>query len=458
MKAIIMAGGSGTRLWPLSRLKYPKQFLKLKDMDKSFFQMTIERCLMFCGLKDIYVLTVKDYEFIIQSQIEEMGFGRDAVRVLLEPQAKNTLPAIYNGVKAIREECGDDTAVVFTSDHLIGKQENLIAQIKAGAPHTKQYIYAFGIKPKNPETGYGYVMPGEAIEVGYKIGQFKEKPDYETAKTYVANGYFWNSGMFMLDTGLFEEEVKRLAPEVHAAFQLPTVEERFENTPKISIDYGIMEKSDCTAVLPLDIEWDDIGSFATFYETYESHKDDNGNVSFQDDIMINSSGNLTYMEDGKICALIGVNDLVVVDQGDALLICDKNATQDVKGVYDRLKARGDSRADTHLTEFTPWGHFTILENGEFYKIRRLSVFSGKQMGYQMHYHRSEHWIIVKGTATVTVNGEEYLAHSGENVFIKAGDKHSIRNDGRLLLEVLEVQSGQYLGEDDVVDFDTEAGK
>lgn len=453
-----MAGGSGTRLWPLSRGKYPKQFIKLKGMQLSLFQMTIDRCLGFCGWDDIYIVTNKDYEFLVKSQIDDMGGEAELIHVLLEPQMKNTLPAIYNGVKAIREK-GDDTVVVMPSDHLITDAEGFVSQVNKGRKLAGEYIFTFGVKPTFPETGFGYICPGEPLESGAKVKEFKEKPDYETAKSYVEKGYLWNGGIFMFDTGLFDREVKRYAPEVYEAFTAETLEERFERTPRISIDYGVMEKSSNVAVLPLTIDWDDLGSFATFFETYAKNKDENGNVVLGDEIALDAKDCLVYPDDGKkVTALIGTEDLIVVDQPDALLICRKDRTQDVKSVVDILKARGDSRKDFHITEYRPWGSFTILEEGEFYKIKRLTVNSGKKLSYQMHYHRSEHWIVVRGTATVTIDDEDYLVRSGESIFVNAGSKHRLMNNGKLLLEVIEVQSGQYLGEDDIVRFSDDFGR
>ncbi len=457
MKAIVMAGGSGTRLWPLSRGKYPKQFIKLKGMEKSFFQLTIDRCFELCTLEDIFVVTNRDYEFIIRGQIDEMGYPSEAVNILLEPQAKNTLPAIYNGVKAIRES-GEDTVIVMTSDHLIPDAGSFAAQVSSGAELAARYICTFGVKPTFPETGFGYIMPGKRLCAGYEVAEFKEKPDYETAKKYVDSGYLWNSGMFMFNTALFVDEVKAHSPQVYEAFQSDDTEECFNNAPKISIDYGLMEKSSRVAVLPLDIEWNDIGSFATFYDYYADKKDDNGNITFKDEVLIDAAGNMVYAGENKLCALVGVDDLVVVDQDDAMLICKREHTQDVKAVFETLKARGDRRTDYHLTEYRPWGSFTILEEGDFYKIKRLTVLPDKQLSYQMHYHRSEHWIVVRGTATVTVDGEDHLVRSGESIFVNTGNKHRLANRGKLLLEVIEVQSGQYLGEDDIVRFEDDFGR
>ncbi len=457
MKVIILAGGCGSRLWPLSRSKYPKQFLKLNGMDRSIFQLTLIRCLKFVSIGDIYIVTNKDYRFLISGQIEELGYEPSGENILLEPQGKNTLPAIYYGVKAIKRK-GDDNVVVFSSDHLIGETDRFISYIKAGECLTDRFILTFGIKPLFPETGYGYIRPGEPCPPGFKVAEFKEKPNLESAHRYVDDGYLWNCGIFMFRTEVFEEEVKKYALDIYEAFCNNDVEISFRQAREISIDYGLLEKSDKVAVIGMDIHWNDLGSFATFYDEYEAIKDSEGNVIFGKEILINSSGNLIYSEGNKAIAVIGVKDLVVVDQNDALLLCHKSDTQLVKEAVDILKSAGDSRADFHQTEYRPWGSFTVFEEGNFYKIKRLTVLSGKKLSYQMHYHRSEHWIVVSGTAKVTIDDKDSLVKSGESIFVAAGQKHRLENPGKLLLEVIEVQSGAYLGEDDIVRFVDDFGR
>lgn len=475
MKTIIMAGGSGTRLWPLSRTNYPKQFLKLNGMDKSIFQLTMQRCLKMCSIEDIFIVTNAEYKFLIFGQIEEMGYNAPKENILLEPMSKNTLPAIYNGVKAVvrssargaTQVTGTDKNVadqgagivvaVFASDHLISDTDKFISQIKAGIPLTDEYLLTFGVKPTTPETGYGYLKPGKKLPGGMIVDEFKEKPNGMIAEQYVKDGYYWNSGMFMFRTDIFVDEVERHCPEVAKAFESDDVNEAFERSPSISIDYGVMEKSSRVAMIPLSIDWNDLGSFATFYEQYDAQKDEKGNVIFGDDnmVMFDCENNMVYTDGEKAVAVIGVDGLVVVDQKDALLICHRDRTQAVKNVVNTLKARGDHRVDFHRTEYRPWGSFTILEEGQFYKIKRLTVLPGKILSYQMHYHRSEHWIAVSGTGVVVRDGEEIFFKSGENVFVPAGHKHRLKNPGKLLLEVIEVQSGLYLGEDDIVRYEDE---
>lgn len=455
MKVIILAGGSGTRLWPLSRTNFPKQFLKLKN-NYSLFQLTVKRSLQLTTLPQIYVVTNAAYKFLVLGQVEELGQKLDGKNVLIEPVGKNTLPAVLYGVKEIQTQQGNDLVAVFPSDHLIEDVARFIETVENGRSLATEYLITFGVRPTSPHTGYGYIKPGASLGAGYRVAEFKEKPDEKSALSYLERGYLWNSGMFMFHTGVFTEEVKVLCPEVDQAFGAQDVDEIYEKVPAISIDFGVMEKSTRVAVIPLEAKWNDLGSFDTFFNEFP--RDESGNVLFNGGILLGAAGNLLYTEKGKLAALIGVQDLIVVDEKDSLLICSKDQAQRVKEVVTILKEAGDARADFHLTTYRPWGSYTILEEGLFYKIKRISVLPGKKLSYQLHHHRSEHWIVVHGTAKVTVEGVEKLVRSGESTFVPSGQKHRLENPGKVMLEVIEVQLGEYLEEDDIVRFEDDFGR
>lgn len=455
MKSIILAGGSGTRLWPLSRLNYPKQFLKLKNMERSIFQTSFERCLKLSDLSQIYIVTNVNYKFHVMGQIEELGHKFSENNILIEPSGRNTLPAIYYGVKEI-QKFGDDIVAVFPSDHLVENEGSFVETIKDAVQLVNKYIVTFGICPTKPHTGYGYIKPKEPLSIGYSVGEFREKPDYETALKYMEKGYLWNSGIFMFRTDLLVEEVKNYCPDVFEAFKLESILKTYEQTISVSIDHGIMEKSNKVAVLPLQVKWTDLGSFDAFYDQFPG--DENGNIVFDGDIIVESKNNLLYTDKDKAVAIIGVNDLIVVDEKDALLICKKDYSQKVKAIVNKLKESNNPSADFHLTSYRPWGSYTILEVGFFYKIKRISVLPDKKLSYQLHHHRSEHWIVVKGTAKVTVEGKEFIVRSGESTFVQTGFKHRLENPGKVLLEVIEVQLGEYLEEDDIIRINDDFGR
>lgn len=458
MKIIVLAGGIGTRLWPLSRTEFPKQFLRLKTMEQTIFQMTIRRCLLLGKLSDIYILTQPDYKFLVLGQVEEMGYLFPQENILFEPQSKNTLPAIYNGVKEIQKQ-GNDVVAVFSSDHLIYEEEMFARSIRKGLSLTDEYLVTFGVKPSSPETGYGYIQPGTRKEEGFVVETFREKPDTYTAQQYMDSGFLWNCGLFLFRADLFANQVKEYSPKVYEAFLSDSKEDAFARTPSISIDYGIMEKSDKVAVVELESDWNDLGSFAAFYSAYANQVDNNGNMSLGDEcVVVDAHDNMVYSEGDKSVALIGVESLMIVDQRDALLICRKDDAQKVKQAVEQLTQLGTPHVARHLISYRPWGSYTVLEEAENYKIKRLTVLPGKKLSYQMHYHRSEHWIVVKGTARMTLNGDARLVRSGENAIIPAGAHHRIENPGRLLLEVIEVQTGAYLGEDDIERIEDDYGR
>lgn len=457
MKVIILAGGSGTRLWPLSRDRYPKQFIKFQGKAESLFQETFRRSLLLSAIEDIYVVTNDKYEFILKGAIEELGYSCVENNILVEPQAKNTLPAIYAAVnKIINMNNKHDTIVVFPSDHIIRKCEKFISVIKESEDLSKDSIITFGIKPDSPNIGYGYISPGENKMNGYIVSAFKEKPTPEKAQEYINKGYYWNAGIFMFNSDVFCKEVEKYAPEIAYAFRTSeNITEAFSKiNSKLSIDYAIMEKSDKVTVIPVDIGWNDLGSFDSFYDVF--HEGESKNISTSQNIIIDSTNNFIQSYEGKIVAVVGVEDLIIIDNRDALLVCKKDQSQKVKEVVDILKTRGDLRTDYHVQDYRPWGHYKVLEveKGSF-KIKRITVNPGKRISYQLHHHRSEHWIVVKGIAKVIVDGEVKYVRSGESVFFRESQKHRLENPGKIPLEIIEVQMGQYLEEDDIVRFDDE---
>jgi len=444
MTNIILCGGSGTRLWPISRTLMPKQFVKLFE-DKSLFQLTVERNSKVC--KSQFIVSNTEQYFLALDQLEELN--RTNNKYLLEPIGRNTAPAIALACMALEK---DELVLVTPSDHLI-KDEVAYAQVlkKAKKLAQEDYLVTFGITPAFAETGFGYI---EAE--GLDVKAFHEKPDSTTAQSYVdAGNYYWNSGMFMFKAGVFLEELEMYSPEIYKtckkALSNPSDLIRIKHEdmlaiPEDSIDYAVMEKSKKVKVIPSDINWSDVGSFDALFE--ELPKDENNNTLNDKHISIDSKNNLIYGKN-KYIATIDVEDLIIVDTGDALLVSKKGSSQKVKKVVSEIKKVSELH-NIHLTAHRPWGTYTVLEDTPGYKIKTIVVKPGKKLSLQKHYHRNEHWIVVSGTATVTVGEETKLIRPNESTYIKMGEIHRLANDGKIPVVLIEAQVGEYTGEDDIV--------
>lgn len=446
MYTIILAGGSGTRLFPLSRSSYPKQFIPLLE-NESLFQKTVKRALLFSNPDDIYIITNTEHKFLVANQLTEINTPN--CNVLLEPCGKNTLPAIFYGTKKIFARNPEAKILVLSSDQLIEINDEYKHAISAAEKLAADNIVTFGIVPETPHTGYGYIMPGRSLDGGFSVAAFKEKPDLETAKKYVAEQYLWNAGIFCFSAKIFLDECRKYAPEVFAAFNDNTADTAYTITPKISIDYGVLEKSSKIAVVPMKISWNDLGSFEAYYSIHE--KDALGNAVDGDYLCENGRNNLVISD--KLVATVGLSDLAIVDTPDVLMICPRDNSQMVGKLTEKLKEKGDERVSLHTTVHRPWGTYTTLLRSEKYLIKRLVILPHKRISLQYHNYRSEHWVVVKGTAEVT-NGDAVLrVQTGESTYIPAKTKHRLANESDENLEVVEVQQGYPLTEDDIIRID-----
>lgn len=473
---VVLSGGSGTRLWPLSREKYPKQLLPLIGED-SLLQATVRRMEGLTGVQLGAPLVVcnEEYRFVIAEQLRLMGTKGT---ILLEPIGRNTAPALTLAALAALREGGDPILLVMPADHVIVDTKSFQAAVRKGMRLAVEgEVVTFGVKPDSPETGYGYIQSGEPLgeEGACRIARFVEKPDLATAQAYLDAGfYFWNSGLFMLQASVWLSAIGFCRADILAACRaawdqgsvdgdfLRVSREAFMRCPTDSIDYAVMERIaagdgslPAGAVIPLSAGWSDVGAWDSLWQVLP--KDHEGNVS-QGDVMLHDCHNMLVMSEDRLVACVGVEDMVVVETPDAILVAHMSRTQDVKKIVDGLKHAGRPEGQLHRKVFRPWGWYDGVDAGERFQVKRIVVKPGAALSLQMHHHRAEHWIVVRGTAQVTRGDATYLVSENESTFIPLGTRHRLENPGCVPLEMIEVQSGSYLGEDDIVRFDDAYGR
>ncbi len=464
-----MSGGSGTRLWPLSRKNRPKQFISLVN-DRSMFQNTLDRLQGLVKLEEPIVVCNEEHRFMVADQLQETWAGSSTI--ILEPVGRNTAPAIaLAALAAVKHHGPDAVLLVLAADHHIENCEKfrqVVADACVLADNGK--MVTFGIVPTKPETGYGYIKGGDEVGAAsaFEVDQFVEKPDLVTAQSYLEGGdYYWNSGMFMFQAGRYLEELKKFRADIfevcEQAFLSATHDldftrissDIFASCPEDSIDYAVMEKTDSAVVVPLDAGWSDVGAWSALWEL--GQKDEGGNVT-HGDVLHHDCQNSYFHADSKMIAGLGVKDIVVVETPDGVMVADRNRVQDVKTIVNELKAAGRYETDFHREVHRPWGVYDSVDNGGRYQVKHITVKPGAKLSVQMHHHRAEHWIVVSGTAKVTVDGNAVLLTENQSTYIPVGAVHSLENPGKIPLEIIEVQSGSYLGEDDIVRFDDIYGR
>lgn len=460
---VILSGGSGTRLWPLSREAYPKQFLALAG-EQTMLQATWQRVAPIAGRAPLVVAN-EEHRFVAAEQLQQLDVQPQAI--LLEPVGRNTAPAIAVAALEATLEGGDPVLLVLPSDHVIADEAAFRAAVMRALPAAQDgKLVTFGIVPTGPETGYGYIKAssGDAVRA---VDRFVEKPDADTALQYVQSGeYFWNSGMFLFKASRYLAELERFQPAMLAAsrnaWQLARRDtdftrldkEAFAAVPADSIDYAVMEKTADAVVVPLDAGWNDVGSWTALRDV--SEQDADGNAHHGDVIAIDCRNTYAYGE--RLIALVGLDDVIVVETDDAVMVGRSDRMQEIKQVVARLKADARPEATWHRKVYRPWGAYDSIDNGDRFQVKRITVKPGGTLSLQMHHHRAEHWVVVSGTAEVTRGDEVILLGENQSTYIPLGVTHRLRNPGKLPLELIEVQSGSYLGEDDIVRFEDTYGR
>lgn len=465
---VILSGGSGTRLWPLSRSSYPKQFLPLVSVN-SMMQETLKRVSGWTHVDSSIVVCGNDHRFLVAEQLRALGFRSKSI--ILEPVSRNTAPAIAAAAMALIDE-PDALMLVLPSDHVIANLDAFETAVKrAAVAAAAEQLVTFGILPNTPETGYGYIQSGQALtdmDGCYKVNKFVEKPDLKTAESYLAKGdFYWNSGMFLFKPSVYLAELNKYKPtifnQVMLAFEnsrqdldfCRLEEEAFADCPSDSIDYAVMERTQLATVVPVDMGWNDVGSWAALWEV--QNKDRNGNV-LRGDVITEKVSNSLVRSQNRVVAAVGVQDLIIVETTDAVLVAHKDCAQDVKKIVDHFKHYGRNEHETNARVYRPWGWYESMDNGARFQVKRIMVNPGAKLSLQMHHQRAEHWVVVSGTAVVTRDDKVEVVEENHSVYIAIGVKHRLENRSSRPLHIIEVQSGIYLGEDDIVRFEDSYGR
>ncbi|MCJ8314192.1 MAG: mannose-1-phosphate guanylyltransferase/mannose-6-phosphate isomerase [Saccharospirillaceae bacterium] len=475
---VIMAGGSGTRLWPLSRKKYPKQFLNLTGDDSStMLQDTLKRLDNLNTLPATLICN-EDHRFIAAEQIRQLGLslGQTGVSIILEPVGRNTAPAIALAAFHAIKNGADPLLLVLAADHDIRDSQEFCNVIESACDQALNgKLVTFGIVPNKPETGYGYIKRGDKEEgVGFKVDQFVEKPNLETAQQYLDSGeFYWNSGMFLFKASVYLDSLKEFAPDMFVACEQAMAnikndldfvrinEAAFKACPDDSIDYAVMEPlssaegSSKTVVVPLDVGWSDVGGFSALWDVKQK---DNNNNALSGDVFTTDTKNCLIVADDKMITTVGVDNLVIISTKDAVLVAHKDKAQDVKNIVNQLKKQNRPEVDFHREVYRPWGSYDSIDRGERYQVKRITVKPGAKLSVQMHHHRAEHWVVVSGSAMVKKGDKDILLTENESIYLPVGVVHALHNPGVIDLELIEVQSGSYLGEDDIVRFEDVYGR
>ncbi len=461
---VILSGGSGTRMWPLSRSHYPKQFLPLVT-GNSLLQDTVLRLPTDRNLRPPMVVCNQDHRFMVAEHLQQLGIEPTAI--VLEPFGRNTAPAVV--LAALEADDRGDILLVLPADHVIRDHPALAEAIDlAISAASSGALVTFGIVPSAAETGYGYIRRGEALAGGFRVDRFVEKPDRTTAEGYLASGdYYWNSGMFAFTAGALLEEMERYRPDLLRACQetwhasqrdldfvrLDT--ELFRRCPSESIDYAVMEQTDRAVVIPLDAGWNDVGSWSSLWEV--SDKDLDGNYT-HGDVITHDSHNCLLHSESRLVAAVGVDDMVLIETDDAVMVASKERVQDVKMIAEELKRLKRSEIEAHRKVYRPWGWYDSIDCGPRHQAKRISVNPGAKLSLQLHYHRAEHWVVIRGTAKITNGEKELILSEDQSTYIPLGTMHRLENIGKIPLEIVEVQTGSYLGEDDIVRFSDDYGR